>query len=722
MAKENAVDTPFLFITPPSGEAKYFQQDLGVAYIQAYLKKHGIRALQYVPRQNKTLKEIIKKINSSRCRILGIKCYDTNYYYAKLIAETAKKEIKGLRVVFGGTAATFSHQLIMKDCHAVDACVRYEGECVCHELLKKDFSDWADINNLIVRKEDEIIQTPLGGLINNGCMGSELDDLPSPILSGIIKPDLLSGIITSRGCYYNCVYCNFSAMGRWTVRYHSVSRIIDELKFIDNCIQRNPRGKIKKIEFYDDAFTLNLPRAKEICRRIISENIGLKFFCDTRADYIDEELFDLMKEAGFIQINFGVESGVPKVLKTIKKCRRRDSRYSKRHLVPERIFLNNIKRTVNISKRKGFKTSVSIITGLPGETKKDALHTLKFVKSLRVDGYAHNVLRIFSGTELFRSCRKYGLNMHESEYKLPYIIHYPYNVHSIRPLPHAINYGYFSVHTNNLLSLYSGEYNTIKPTAPQMLYFESVPTKQNRFSELLKEFPIKFGTALFYNLKIQPNKDVLDMQKRLVEESVTCKLFTKEIYLISNIPKKKHCRQILFPDRNQSYKYTLQFGSLSHLEQFLLKPLSPFDILLFDVKNNDEFEIFRKIDKHPSYNKLVMASKAANVFFLDFCRWDIINCPQLCTKSELPRRLFFNNNGSISICAGASACQLVTFPKAPSFIEIRTAFTKLKDKWQMEIKKRGCISCVVNNRCSKCLNPYPLSIADFCLYKKTGRC
>ena len=83
-----------------------------------------------------------------------------------------------------------------------------------------------------------------------------------------------------------------SAMSRWTIRCHSVHRVLKELSYI---AEHRPEDKNKSITIHDDAFTLNKKRAKEICRQIVNRNLSLQFDCETRADTVDRELLNLMR-------------------------------------------------------------------------------------------------------------------------------------------------------------------------------------------------------------------------------------------------------------------------------------------------------------------------------------------------------------------------------------------------------------------------------------------
>ena len=119
-------------------------------------------------------------------------------------------------------------------------------------------------------------------------------------------------------------------MGR-TIRYHSIERVVAELKYISPL---NDIPSPKTVTIQDSCFTLNLNRAKEICKRIAVEKFNIELICETRIDLMDKEMLDLFKKANFKQIDIGLESAVPAVLKNIQKIRK-----SGEGLRPEKFYI-----------------------------------------------------------------------------------------------------------------------------------------------------------------------------------------------------------------------------------------------------------------------------------------------------------------------------------------------------------------------------------------------
>jgi len=417
------------FIFLPEAIKKDFVHHLGVAYIQAYLKKRGIESHQFIPKERMSIEECAERIIDLDPPIGGFTIYDYNYYLVKLISKCIKKKRKDLPILAGGPSATFSDILILEDNPFIDICVRGEGEETVYELISDYFENGFfknldEVRGITFRRNRNIVRNQDRPLIRDPeRREAELDILPSPFLEGILNGDEETGILTSRGCTFKCTYCNFTAMSRNRIRYHSVGRVINELRVINKSLMMKD-SKDKVVTIYDDAFTLNVQRAKEICKRVIEEKFCFNLTCETRVDRLDDELLELMAKAGFKRLSFGLESAVPEVLRNVKKVG--DARSS--DFKEEKEFIEKVERYVKKTKELNMKPTVSIILGLPGEKLRDGIRSVKFVEALGVDFYAHNFLQIFPGTELFETHGKYGIRIEKGQTLLPFDTYHSYDL------------------------------------------------------------------------------------------------------------------------------------------------------------------------------------------------------------------------------------------------------------------------------------------------------
>ena len=436
MKKPQKSDIVFVF-PPAYGNPGVFRQHLGVAYLRTALAPTGITSEQYCSEKPGSIEVVTRDILARKPGMVGFTVYDSNYPNALAIARCIKLQRPGVIVVFGGPTATFSAAEILKRTDVIDACVMGEAEETGPAILRR-LLDGADLveetPGLAFRRGNDVFCGPLPPLVGSHSPGLKcsLDSTPSPYLSGILS-DGRAGVLTGRGCTHHCQYCVFAALGRKTLRLHSMERVLAELESIAEIQRRKRRHDV--IAIHDDTFTLLVPRAKELCRAIIERKLRLLLSCITRADSVDDELLHLLRRAGFVSIAFGLESAVPQVLRATGKVR--PPEWPDPDLSPEKAFVQKVKTNVVAAKRHGFNVGVSIILGLPTETAEQGAETLRFVRTLPINYYMHNYLWLFPGTPLWNSGTAYGLDSTLNKLGLPVTTSYAYDLGSLRPQPHC---------------------------------------------------------------------------------------------------------------------------------------------------------------------------------------------------------------------------------------------------------------------------------------------
>jgi anaerobic magnesium-protoporphyrin IX monomethyl ester cyclase len=119
---------------------------------------------------------------------------------------------------------------------------------------------------------------------------------------------------------------------------------------------------IHNIHMYADLFTVNREQVMELCQRMIDEKINIKWTCNSRVDYVDEEMLALMGKAGNWLISWGIESGSEQILK-----------HARKGAYPEKA-----ERALKWAKKAGIKNWGYFIIGLPGETEATSARRLIF--------------------------------------------------------------------------------------------------------------------------------------------------------------------------------------------------------------------------------------------------------------------------------------------------------------------------------------------------------
>jgi radical SAM superfamily enzyme YgiQ (UPF0313 family) len=218
-------------------------------------------------------------------------------------------------------------------------------EIIDYTLGKKKLEN---IDGIIYRKGNKIMQNKFRNLNEN------LDSFHFPnytYFDSVQESKMhvkIYPILTSRSCPFKCSFCICSKVlgGKWRAR--SVENVIEEL------VQAKYKYKTKKFSMVDDNWTLDMKRAKKICRKIIEKRLNFEWVPQSgmRADRIDRELLELMKKSGCSKLVFGIESGNKKVFENIEKGEK----------------LEDIEKAVKLAKDVGVEVGGFFIVGLPYST------------------------------------------------------------------------------------------------------------------------------------------------------------------------------------------------------------------------------------------------------------------------------------------------------------------------------------------------------------------
>lgn len=345
---------------PYKGRDKF---PVGLSYIAAVAKKFGeVRIID-----ENIGEKAEREIEKFSPDIVGITSTTPSFSRAKEIARFSK-EI-GAKVIFGGVHATFRPEEALE---VSDIVVRGEGEKTFEEiLLGKRFKE---IKGISFKENGKIFHTLHREFVEN------LDSLPLPAYDLFpLKKYTMMSIVTSRGCFYNCSYCCATRFWGQSVRFHSVERVLKEMEIIQSL-------GFKTLKIHDSTFTLDRERVMKICDGIIEKGIDLRWSCETRADHLDYEMLNKMKEAGCVLICMGIDNADEEVLKKNK-----------------RVFdLEHAKKVFKWCKDIGIKTRAYVVFGLEGESKKSVEKTLKYLNEIKPEQIMLSLATAYPGTELER--------------------------------------------------------------------------------------------------------------------------------------------------------------------------------------------------------------------------------------------------------------------------------------------------------------------------------
>jgi len=320
----------------------------------------------------------------------GFSATTSGFPDAHELAAYLKKTAPGIRTVFGGVHISALGASLLEEFEHIDILVMGEGERTMEELAAG--RDPRDIHGLAWRDNGMPVTNPVRSPI------PDLDALPFPayeklhgfpngyrlpLFSYVRTPG--ATMITSRGCPYQCSFCDRSVFGR-RYRFHSARYVYEHMQLL------RTRFGVRHITLYDDLFTTNRQRVVELCTLLTDKPLGVQINCAVRVGHADDELLGVMKEAGFLQLSLGIETGDPDLLRIHKPG----------------VDLEEIRDTVKRIQAKGLRAKGLFMMGLPGETEASVRKTSDFVLSLGLDDMNMSKFTPFPGAPVWADISRQG--------------------------------------------------------------------------------------------------------------------------------------------------------------------------------------------------------------------------------------------------------------------------------------------------------------------------
>jgi Fe-S oxidoreductase len=323
--------------------------------------------------------------------VVGVTATTATIKNALKYVKTIKKLLPNTLTVIGGPHPTFTPEGTLKEEEALDVVVVGEGEEtlteVAEEYKRNDLKNFEDIKGIVYRDNGRINATPPRPLIKN------LDDLPFPARHLIpfkeykTSQSQAGGMITSRGCVFNCNYCSSSLIMGKKFRGRSPENVVDELEELVY------KYGVRDIAFLDDIFMLNKRRAMAVADEIQNRGLDVSFVTSSRVDTVNRELLESLKKAGMGTLYCGVESGSQRVL----------------DLMGKGITLKQAEDAIKAAKEVDINVLGSFILGYPGETSHEMDQTIDFSIKLDPDYSQFSILTPFPGTPIYYELKQKGL-------------------------------------------------------------------------------------------------------------------------------------------------------------------------------------------------------------------------------------------------------------------------------------------------------------------------
>ena len=369
---------------------------LGLGYLAAVLREGGHEVIIFDSAVEDVPLEQYLDLAEEQGRpyeLIGISATTPLIQEAWEMAELCKR--RGLTTILGGPHLTILplESLQPPHAHYVDYVFKGEAEYSFLELVTalEAGKEPGVIPGIHFKRGDELVVSPESPMI------PDLDALPFPAhdlfkidrytnlqpLTDGLDPNARSfTILTSRGCPYKCTFCSKPVTGD-TWRARSVESVVQEWKWLVQGLGATEIGVT------DDIWNLKLPRAKELCRRLVEEGLNTVPWVTVhgmKVNHGDLELYQLMKAAGCKRVGFGVENGDEHML---------------RNVIRKGQTVDMVREAFHNAKAAGLQTMGFFIFGMPGDTEETMEKTIQL--ALELDPKLANFLLAapFPGTVMY---------------------------------------------------------------------------------------------------------------------------------------------------------------------------------------------------------------------------------------------------------------------------------------------------------------------------------
>lgn len=361
---------------------------MSLGHLGGYLLRNDDISLEIYDDQISRLDfEDLEKIvlTMAQPRIIGLTTMTATSARAYQLAEMVKKIDPQAIVVAGGIHATVLPEEPLSH-GAIDIVVRGEGEITFDILIRKIINeqDYRDVLGITYCDNGNPVSTQSRPLIKS------LDSLPPfPYHLFQKNKDKYPGFFsvqTSRGCPYACVFCSQRSMTGRTYRYLSTPRALSEITTLVEVYNADV------IRIMDDNIAANKRRLLDLLDAIIASGLHKKtsFEAPMRADNMDQEIAEKLKEANFSMVSFGLETGSERLMKLINKGE----------------TVNQVVRAIELAAAKKLPAATTLIFGLPTETRSERWAGIKLVGRLPLDSVRFNILTPYPGTPIYETLVK----------------------------------------------------------------------------------------------------------------------------------------------------------------------------------------------------------------------------------------------------------------------------------------------------------------------------
>lgn len=293
----------------------------GLAYISSVLLRMGHKVVIYQqdvfhwPEEHLT-----DYLNRNHFDAVCVSVIGGYYQYRKLvkISEAINRTNNRPIYIIGGHGPAPEPEYFLKKTGA-DIVVIGEGEITAVELFNAIDSKTPlrNVKGIAFLDGDKLVKTPERPLIH------DIDTIEPPAYHlfpidyyALLRDPNMSNadrgmpVLSGRGCTFKCNFCYRMDMGH---RARSIDAVLEEVSLL----QKN--HNINYIMFSDELLMISEERTVEFCNGIIRSGMRFKWNCNGRLNFAKPDVLKLMRDAGCVFINYGIESLDQQALNVMKK-------------------------------------------------------------------------------------------------------------------------------------------------------------------------------------------------------------------------------------------------------------------------------------------------------------------------------------------------------------------------------------------------------------------
>jgi len=357
---------------------------LGLLYISAYLNEQGVENHVFDTTFYDQLQQL-KFIEQKQPDIVAIYTnLMTKIEVVKLIQELRNNARYHFpKIVLGGPDITYNCKKYLKA--GAHYLVIGEGERSMYELYLAIVEKLPinKVDGIAYLSQDKVVKTALREKIK------DLSELALPNREAVPMAKYLDTwkrnhgkssitISTQRGCPYTCKWCSTAVYGQ-SYRRRAAADVVDEILMLKDRYQPDA------IWFVDDVFTVSHKWIKSFHQEMLKKNAFIPFECITRAERLNDEVLQLLKEAGCFRIWIGAESGSQRIVDAMDR----------------RVDIDVVKQMIQKTNAMGMESGTFIMLGYPGEKEEDIRQTITYLKEANPTQFTITVAYPIKGTTLY---------------------------------------------------------------------------------------------------------------------------------------------------------------------------------------------------------------------------------------------------------------------------------------------------------------------------------